>query len=177
MASWLPVDLTMSTEVVCQRWHWREQEVTLAWTSVFLGQIFWNAATRRFQWTALENPKAAAWGSPITTITIATHLHPNSSMSCLLSTNCIWPLNNTGLNCSGLLIHGFFFFNSQYIKYYTVCGWLNPWIWNCSYGETVYTGQAVLRFSTAERISFPALIWFKGQLYRQGIPDSLHALP
>lgn len=136
MASWLPVDLTMSTEVVCQRWRWREQEVTLAWTSVFLGQILWNAETWRFQWTALENPKAAAWGSPITTITVAPHLHPNSSMSRLLSTNCIWSLNNTGLNCAGLLIHGFFLIVN--IKYYTVCGWLNPWIWNCGYRETVY---------------------------------------
>lgn len=59
--------------MLCQRWHWREQEDRLAcvWLSVFLSQTFWNAETWRFQFTALWNTKAAAQASPITTVRIA----------------------------------------------------------------------------------------------------------
>ena len=37
---------------------------------------------------------------------------------------CNWPLNNMGLNCTGPLIHGFFF------SKYSIHGWLNMWIQN-----------------------------------------------
>ena len=137
MASWLPVDLTMSTEVVCQRWRWREQEVTLAWTSVFLGQILWNAETWRFQWTALENPKAAAWGSPITTITVATHLHLTAACLIYWVLTAFGPWTTRVWTVQVCLYMDFFLIVN--IKYYTVCGWLNPWLWNCGYRETVYT--------------------------------------
>ena len=38
------------------------------------------------------------------------------------------PLDNTGLNSTGSLIHIFFFFSKHILQNYTVCGWLNPLI-------------------------------------------------
>lgn len=39
----------------------------------------------------------------------------------VFTTQCSWPLNTTGLNCSGLLIHGFFSMNILE-NYLEICG-------------------------------------------------------
>ena len=42
-----------------------------------------------------------------------------------------WPLNRTGLNFIGLLIHDFF--QSYILQCYTIHDWLNLWLQNCRY--------------------------------------------
>ena len=41
-----------------------------------------------------------------------------------------WSSNNTGLDCTGLLRHGFFF-SMVYMRFFMIRGWLNLlWMWN-----------------------------------------------
>lgn len=52
-----------------------------------------------------------------------THICHNGQGQQNSITKCNQPLNNTGLNCMGPPIHGFFFFLNQASAVFLICGW------------------------------------------------------